>query len=45
VGGGPGDIVEVTVEGIGTIRNKVVDEDPKEVLRRWVPAVASDRTL
>ncbi len=40
-----GDIVEVTVEGIGTIRNKVVDEDPKEVLRRWVPAVASDRTL
>ncbi len=40
-----GDIVEVTVEGIGTIRNKVVDEDPKEVLRRWVPAIASDRTL
>jgi 2-keto-4-pentenoate hydratase/2-oxohepta-3-ene-1,7-dioic acid hydratase in catechol pathway len=40
-----GDIVEVTVEGIGTIRNKVVDEDPNEVLRRWVPAIASDRTL
>jgi 2-keto-4-pentenoate hydratase/2-oxohepta-3-ene-1,7-dioic acid hydratase in catechol pathway len=40
-----GDIVEVTVEGIGTIRNKVVDEEPKEVLRRWVPAIASDRTL
>ena len=41
----PGDIVEVTVEGVGTIRNRVVAEAPDEVLRRWVPAVASGRSL
>ncbi|HVB13975.1 MAG TPA: fumarylacetoacetate hydrolase family protein [Candidatus Dormibacteraeota bacterium] len=41
----PGDIVEVTVEGVGTIRNKVVAEDPKQVLDTWVPAVSSGRNL
>jgi 2-keto-4-pentenoate hydratase/2-oxohepta-3-ene-1,7-dioic acid hydratase in catechol pathway len=41
----PGDIVEVTVEGVGTIRNKVVAENPDQVLRTWVPAASSDRSL
>jgi len=37
----PGDIVEVTVEGVGTIRNRVVAENPQQVSRTWVPASAS----
>ncbi|HVB52696.1 MAG TPA: fumarylacetoacetate hydrolase family protein [Candidatus Acidoferrales bacterium] len=41
----PGDVVEVTVEGVGTIRNRVVAEDPKNVLGTWVPAIASGRDL
>jgi 2-keto-4-pentenoate hydratase/2-oxohepta-3-ene-1,7-dioic acid hydratase in catechol pathway len=41
----PGDIVEITVEGVGTIRNRVVAEDPKAVLNAWVPAVAPGRNL
>ncbi|HVB54346.1 MAG TPA: fumarylacetoacetate hydrolase family protein [Candidatus Acidoferrales bacterium] len=40
-----GDIVEVTVEGVGTIRNRVVAEDRDRVLGRWVPAVASGQSL
>jgi len=41
----PGDIVEVTVEGVGTIRNRVVAEDPQEVSRTWVPAESSGRGI
>ncbi|MGA7173667.1 MAG: fumarylacetoacetate hydrolase family protein [Candidatus Dormiibacterota bacterium] len=41
----PGDIVEVTVEGVGTIRNRVVAEDPQQVSRAWVPAASSARGL
>lgn len=41
----PGDIVEVTIEGVGTIRNRVVPETGYEVLRNWVPAVASGRNI
>jgi 2-keto-4-pentenoate hydratase/2-oxohepta-3-ene-1,7-dioic acid hydratase in catechol pathway len=37
----PGDIVEVTIEGIGTIRNRVVAEKTENIARTWVPAVAS----
>jgi acylpyruvate hydrolase len=41
----PGDIVEVAVEGVGTIRNRVVDEDPQHVSRSWLPAASSSRSL
>jgi 2-keto-4-pentenoate hydratase/2-oxohepta-3-ene-1,7-dioic acid hydratase in catechol pathway len=41
----PGDVVEITVEGVGTIRNKVVAEDPAKVLGTWVPAAAAGRNL
>ncbi|MGH7609288.1 MAG: fumarylacetoacetate hydrolase family protein [Candidatus Dormibacteria bacterium] len=41
----PGDVVEVAIEGVGVIRNRVVAEEPHEVLRRWVPGVSSGRTL
>ncbi|MGC2191357.1 MAG: fumarylacetoacetate hydrolase family protein [Candidatus Dormiibacterota bacterium] len=41
----PGDIVEVTVEGVGTIRNRVVAEDSQKVSRRWIPAATSGRSL
>ncbi|HVC23707.1 MAG TPA: fumarylacetoacetate hydrolase family protein [Candidatus Dormibacteraeota bacterium] len=41
----PGDIVEITVEGVGTIRNRVVAEDPEQVSRTWVPAASSGRGL
>jgi len=37
----PGDIVEVTVEGVGTIRNRVVAENPEGVARTWVPAASA----
>ncbi|MHB8312170.1 MAG: fumarylacetoacetate hydrolase family protein [Candidatus Dormibacteria bacterium] len=37
----PGDIVEVTIEGVGTIRNRVVAENPQGVSRTWVPATSA----
>jgi acylpyruvate hydrolase len=33
----PGDVIEVTVEGIGTIRNRVVAEDGAPADWRWRP--------
>jgi acylpyruvate hydrolase len=33
----PGDVIEVTVEGIGTIRNRVVAEDGAPTDWRWRP--------
>jgi 2-keto-4-pentenoate hydratase/2-oxohepta-3-ene-1,7-dioic acid hydratase in catechol pathway len=40
-----GDMVEVTVEGVGTIRNRVVDENPEQVSRSWLPVASSSRSL
>ncbi len=40
-----GDVVEVTVEGVGTIRNRVVDENPEQVSRSWLPVASSSRSL
>jgi len=37
----PGDIVEVTIEGVGTIRNRVVAENPQGISRTWVPATSA----
>ncbi|MHB1523105.1 MAG: fumarylacetoacetate hydrolase family protein [Candidatus Dormibacteria bacterium] len=41
----PGDVVEITVDGVGTIRNRVVAEDPQGVSHAWLPTVASGRGL
>lgn len=41
----PGDLIEVTVEGIGTIRNRVVAEDGDRADWRWRPAGAATNTL
>jgi len=35
----PGDVIEVTVEGVGTIRNHVVAEDDAPADWRWHPAL------
>jgi 2-keto-4-pentenoate hydratase/2-oxohepta-3-ene-1,7-dioic acid hydratase in catechol pathway len=34
-----GDVVEVTIEGIGTIRNEVVEEADAPADWRWTPAL------
>jgi acylpyruvate hydrolase len=34
----PGDVIEVTVEGVGTIRNRVVAEEGAPADWRWQPA-------
>ncbi len=34
----PGDVIEVTIEQVGTIRNRVVAEDPGPADWRWRPA-------
>jgi 2-keto-4-pentenoate hydratase/2-oxohepta-3-ene-1,7-dioic acid hydratase in catechol pathway len=34
----PGDVIEITVEGIGTIRNRVVAEQGDHTAWRWRPA-------
>lgn len=36
----PGDVVEVTIEGVGTIRNRVVAEVTQNVPRTWIPPVS-----
>jgi acylpyruvate hydrolase len=36
----PGDIIEVTVEGVGTIRNRVVAEEGAPATWRWRPAAS-----
>ncbi|HUY61774.1 MAG TPA: fumarylacetoacetate hydrolase family protein [Candidatus Dormibacteraeota bacterium] len=41
----PGDVVEVTIEGIGTIRNRVVAEQRPAGSWRWVPTVAESRAF
>jgi acylpyruvate hydrolase len=37
----PGDIIEITIEGVGTIRNKVVAEEGDRGSWRWRPGVPS----
>jgi 2-keto-4-pentenoate hydratase/2-oxohepta-3-ene-1,7-dioic acid hydratase in catechol pathway len=37
----PGDVVEVTVEGVGTIRNTVVEDEPAPAGWRWRPGAAA----
>jgi 2-keto-4-pentenoate hydratase/2-oxohepta-3-ene-1,7-dioic acid hydratase in catechol pathway len=41
----PGDVIEVTVEGVGTIRNRVVAEAGDHSQWRWKPARADTTTL
>ena len=41
----PGDVIEVTVEKVGTIRNRVVAEDRDPSQWRWKPARADTTTL
>lgn len=40
-----GDIIEITVEGIGTIRNTVVDDKPVPENWRWIPSVSGNGSL
>ena len=37
----PGDVIEVTIEGIGSIRNRVVAEPGDQAAWRWHPAVTA----
>jgi fumarylacetoacetate (FAA) hydrolase family protein len=39
----PGDVIEVTVEDVGTIRNRVVAEDGAPSDWRWHPSGAPAR--
>jgi acylpyruvate hydrolase len=41
----PGDVIEITVEGVGTIRNAVVAEQGDHSGWRWQPAGAATNTL
>jgi acylpyruvate hydrolase len=37
----PGDVIEVTIEGVGTIRNRVVAEEADHTEWRWRPGVTT----
>lgn len=41
----PGDVIEVTVEGIGTIRNSVVEDKPAPAGWRWMPGASATGVL
>lgn len=41
----PGDVIEITVEGVGTIRNRIVAEEGDHGDWRWRPAGAATDTL
>jgi acylpyruvate hydrolase len=41
----PGDVIEVTVESVGTIRNRVIAEEGDHGDWRWRPATTQGRTL
>jgi acylpyruvate hydrolase len=41
----PGDVIEVTVEGIGTIRNNVVEDKPAPAGWRWMPGASATGVL
>jgi 2-keto-4-pentenoate hydratase/2-oxohepta-3-ene-1,7-dioic acid hydratase in catechol pathway len=40
-----GDVIEVTVEGIGTIRNRVVEDDPAPAGWPWLPSATATGIL
>ncbi|MBO0774738.1 MAG: fumarylacetoacetate hydrolase family protein [Actinobacteria bacterium] len=41
----PGDVIEVTVEGVGTIRNRIVAEEGAPEKWRWQPLASDKRTF
>jgi acylpyruvate hydrolase len=41
----PGDVIEVTIENVGTIRNRVVAEEGDRDGWRWRPGTTSITTL
>jgi 2-keto-4-pentenoate hydratase/2-oxohepta-3-ene-1,7-dioic acid hydratase in catechol pathway len=41
----PGDVIEVTVEGVGTIRNKVVEDEPAPAGWPWLPSATATGIL
>jgi hypothetical protein len=41
----PGDVIEVTVEGIGTIRNRVVEDEPAPAGWPWLPSATATGIL
>jgi len=41
----PGDVIEITIEGIGTIRNRVIAEAEDHADWRWRPAGTPKRGL
>ncbi|HEV7208075.1 MAG TPA: fumarylacetoacetate hydrolase family protein [Mycobacteriales bacterium] len=41
----PGDVIEVTIEGIGTIRNNVIADEPAPEGWRWAPAATATGAL
>lgn len=41
----PGDVVEITVEGIGTLRNTVVEDKPAPAGWRWIPGSTATGAL
>ena len=41
----PGDVIEVTVEGVGTIRNRIVAEEGDHNGWRWRPGATATNTL
>lgn len=41
----PGDVIEVTVEGVGTIRNKVVEDEPAPAGWPWLSSATGTGTL
>lgn len=41
----PGDTIEVTIQGLGTIRNRVITEDDAPVRWRWLPTSTATGAL
>lgn len=41
----PGDVIEVTVEGVGTIRNRVVEDEPAPAGWPWLPSATATGVL
>jgi hypothetical protein len=41
----PGDLIEVSVEGVGTIANRVVAEQADLAGWPWIPPVTAEATL
>jgi acylpyruvate hydrolase len=41
----PGDVIEVSVEGLGTIRNTVIEDKPAPAGWRWLPGSGATGVL